>query len=118
MSSVFPQAYPETASKADPAAKQALFFLADLTSQQHNDRWLSDLLRGSSSADFPPAVATLARASRADEAGEHDVATEQSVRAQRLFRASGNLAGALRGQFEQTFAAQIKRDSDPCRRQA
>jgi CHAT domain-containing protein len=118
VSSWLPQAYPETASKADPAARQALFFLADLTSQQHNDRWLSDLLRGSSSTDFPSAVAALARAAKANDAGDYDVATEQSVRAQRLFRASGNVAGSLRAQFEQTFAAQLKRDSDVCRRQA
>ncbi len=113
-----PQAYPETASKADPAAKQALFFLADLTSQQHNDRWLSDLLRGSTSASFPPAVAALARAIRANEAGEYKVATEQSVQAQRLFRSSGSVPGSLRAQFEQTFAAQMKRDIDLCRHQA
>jgi len=31
VSSWLPQAYPETASKADPAVRQALFFLADLT---------------------------------------------------------------------------------------
>jgi len=113
-----PQAYPETASKADPAARQALFFLADLTSQQHNDRWLSDLLRGSSSANFPPAVAALARALRANQAGEFDAASEHSVRAHHLFRASGNVAGSLRAEFEQTFAAQIKRQSEACRRQA
>jgi CHAT domain-containing protein/Flp pilus assembly protein TadD len=113
-----PQAYPETASKADPAARQALFFLADLTSQQHNDRWLSDLLRGTSSTDFPPGVAALARAVKANEAGEYDVATEQSVRAHRLFRVSENVAGSLRAEFEQILAAQMKRDSDACRRKA
>jgi CHAT domain-containing protein len=118
VSSWLPQAYSEPASKADPAARQALFFLADLTSQQHNDRWLADLLRGSSATDFPSAVAALARAARANETGEYDVATEQSVRAHRLFRASGNVAGSLRAQFEQTFAGQLKRDSDVCRQRA
>ena len=118
VSTWLPQAYPETASKADPAARQALFFLADLTSQQHNDRWLSDLLRGSSSPNFPPAVAALARAVRANQVGEYDTASEQSVRAHRLFRTSGNVGGSLRAQFEQIFAAQLKRDSEPCRRKA
>jgi CHAT domain-containing protein/tetratricopeptide (TPR) repeat protein len=113
-----PRAYPEKSSQADPAARQALFFLADLTSQQHTDRWLSDLLRGSSSVNFPPAIAALARAVRANQVGEYDTASEQSVRAHRLFRASGNVAGALRAQFEQTFAAQLKRESEGCRRQA
>ncbi|MBI1740145.1 MAG: CHAT domain-containing protein [Candidatus Koribacter versatilis] len=118
VSSWLPRAYPETASAADPSAKQALFFLADLTSQQHNDRWPADLLRGSSSANFPQAVAALARATHANEAGEYDAASEQSARAHRLFSASGNVAGALRAQFEQIFAAQIKRQSETCRRQA
>ncbi len=36
----------------------------------------------------------------------------------RLFRASGNMAGVLRAQFEQTFAAQIERRSEECRREA
>jgi CHAT domain-containing protein/Flp pilus assembly protein TadD len=118
VSSWLPQAYPETASKADPAARQALFFLADLTSHQHTDRWLSDLLHGSSSTDFPSAVAALARAVKANEAGEYDIATEQSVRAYRLFHPSVNVAGSLRARFEQTFAAQIERQSEACRRQA
>ncbi|HYK51640.1 MAG TPA: CHAT domain-containing protein, partial [Terriglobales bacterium] len=118
VSSWLPQAYPEPASKADPAARQALFFLADLTSQQHNDRWLSDLLRGSSSANFPSAVAALARAVRANESGEYDAATEASIRSHRFFRASDNVAGALHAEFEQTFAGQLKRDSEACRRQA
>ena len=118
VSTWLPQAYPERAGDADPAARPALFFLADLTRQQHGDLWLSDLLRGSSSENFPPAVAALARAVRANEKGEYDAASAQSVRAQRLFRASGNTAGMLRSQFEQTFAAQMTRRSEACRRQA
>ncbi len=113
-----PQAYPETSSKEDPAARQALFFLADLTSQRHHDRWLSDLLSGSSSTLFRPAVVALARAVRANDAGEYDSATGQSVRAQRLFRASGNPAGALRTQFEGILAAQMTRRGESCRQQA
>jgi CHAT domain-containing protein len=35
-----------------------------------------------------------------------------------LFRAFGKPAGALRAEFEQAFAAQIKRHSEACRRQA
>lgn len=113
-----PRAYPEAASNADPAARQALFFLADLTSQQHHDRWLSDLLHRSSAPNFPQAAAALSRAAAANDIGEYPTASEQSTRAERSFRASGNVAGALRAQFEQTFAAQMTRRSDACRRQA
>jgi CHAT domain-containing protein len=118
VSSWLPQAYPEKASAGDPAARQSLFFLADMASQQHGDRWLSDLLSGSSSTDFPAAVAALSHAVRANNAGEYDAAAGQSVRADYLFRSSRNLAGSLRAQFEQTFAAQMNRDSAACRRRA
>ncbi len=112
-----PQAYPEKGA-ADPAAQRALFFLADVTSQQHNDRWLADLLRGSSARNFPQAVAALAKAAQANDAGKYATTNVQAPQAERLFRASRNEAGALRAQFEQTYAAQIERQSDMCRRKA
>jgi len=112
-----PQAYPEKGA-ADTVVQRALFFLADLTSQQHNDRWLSDLLHGSSALNFPQAVAALAKAAQANDAGEYSTTHVQASQAERLFRASGNEAGTLRAQFEQTFAAQIERHSEVCRRQA
>jgi CHAT domain-containing protein len=118
-----PQAFPEARAngaktKADPQAAQALFFLADLTRQQHGDLWLADLLRGSSAPNFPPAVTALARAVKANDAGEYDVSSAQADLAEKWFRAQGNTAGVLRAQFEQIFAAQISRRSEACRRQA
>jgi CHAT domain-containing protein/tetratricopeptide (TPR) repeat protein len=113
-----PQAFPETRANADPHAAQALFFLADLTSQQHADRWLADLLRGSSAPHFPQAVTALARAVQANDGGEYGVSRQQADLAEQLFRASGNTAGVLRAQFEQTFAAQMERHSEECRRKA
>lgn len=113
-----PQAFPAARANADPSASQALFFLADLTSQQHGDRWLADLLRGSSASHFPQAAAALARAVKANDAGEYGVSREQAGLAEQLFRASGNTAGVLRAEFEQTFAAQMTRRSEACRQQA
>lgn len=118
LQSWLPEAYPETSSAADPRARQALFFLADLTSQQHKDRWLSDLLSGSSAPAFPQAVASLARAARANQTGDFDVSRKEAARAEQLFRAAGNQAGVLRAQFEQIYALQIVRQSETCRRQA
>jgi CHAT domain-containing protein len=112
-----PQAYPERGA-ADPSAMQALFFLADLTSQQHGDRWLSDLLGGSSSPSFPQAVGALAAAVKASDAGDYDRSGEQANVAVRLFQASGNTAGVLRAEFQQAFSAQILRQSEFCRRRA
>ncbi len=118
VSSWLPEAYPEPAGNADPAARQALFFLADLTSQQHHDRWLSDLLSGSSAAGFPRAIAALARASQANNSGNYALSREQAGVADRLFQASGNRAGALRAQFERVFSEQFLRRSEECRREA
>jgi len=113
-----PQAFPETRANADPHVSQALFFLADLTSQQHGDRWLGDLLRGSSASRFAQAVAALAHAVKANDTGEYDVSRQQADLAERLFRASGNSAGALRAEFEQSFADQMSRRSEDCRRRS
>jgi hypothetical protein len=92
--------------------------LADLTSQQHGDRRLADLLHGSSVPRFPQAISALARAVKANNAGESRVSRQQADLAEQLFRASGNTAGVLRAQFEQTFAAQIDRHGKECRRKA
>jgi CHAT domain-containing protein/tetratricopeptide (TPR) repeat protein len=115
-----PQAFPEAKAhaEADPHAAQALFFLADLTTRQHGDLWLADLLRASSAPQFPQAVIALARAVQANDASDYGVSREQANRAEQLFRVSGNTAGVLRAQFEQIFAAQIERHSEACRRQA
>jgi len=114
-----PSAFPESGTReADPGAQRALFLLADLTARNHGDRWLADLLQGSSSKQFAPAVAALARSAAANDAGDYAVSAEQGARAEQLFRTAGNKAGVLRAQFEQVFAAQLTRRSDECRRDA
>ncbi|MFI5106659.1 MAG: tetratricopeptide repeat protein, partial [Terriglobales bacterium] len=113
-----PQAFPEAKGSTDPRAAQALFSLADLTSRQHGDRWLADLLRGSSAPRFPRAASALARAVQANDAGDYGVSREHADRAEQLFRASGNQAGTLRARFEQIFAVQFARHSEECRQQA
>ncbi|MBZ5549723.1 MAG: CHAT domain-containing protein [Acidobacteriia bacterium] len=113
-----PEAYPETNATADPHARQALFLLANLTRQQHKDRWLSDLLNGSSAPAFPQAVASLSRVARANKSADFDVSRKEALRAEPLFRASRNRAGVLRAQFEEIFALRNIRQSETCRRQA
>ncbi len=113
-----PKAYPESATQTDTAVRPALFFLADLIGREHRDRWLSDLLNGSSSPNFPAAVASLARAVGGNRDGDYTTSVEQAVKAERLFLASGNTAGVLRAQFEQIFANQLTRRSESCRRRA
>ena len=113
-----PQAFPEARTPADPSASQALFFLADLTAQQHGDRWLADLLQGSAAPNFPQAANALARAVQANDAAGFVVSREQAHLAEKLFGASGNSAGALRAEFEQTLSAQASRRSEDCRRRS
>jgi len=113
-----PQAFPEGHSQANADALQALFFLAELTSQRHGDPWLADLLRGSSAPQVSQAAAALARAAQANDAGEYGVSRQQAELAERLFRLSANPAGRLRARFEQTFAEQMTRKIESCQRQA
>ncbi len=113
-----PQAFPEAKANSDANALRALFFLAGLTEQKHSDRWLADLLRGSSSPNFPSAVNSLARAVDSNDAGKYDVSRQETERAEKMFRASGNRAGALRAEFERSFADQISRRSEDCRRRS
>jgi CHAT domain-containing protein len=113
-----PQAFPESKAPADPNAAQALFFLADLTRGQHGDQWLADLLHGSSASHFPQAANALAHAVQANDEGDYDVSRQQAELAEQSFRASGSMAGVLRAQFEQIFAAQMTRRSADCRRRS
>ncbi len=112
-----PQAFPERGS-GDRRTAQALFFLAEVTSRQHGDLWLADLLGGSSSskAHFPEAVNALARAVNSNQSGDYDTSRQQAMLAEQLFRASGNSAGALRAEFERAFADQLSRHSADCMR--
>lgn len=118
-----PQAFPEPAPNeakvaADPSAVQALFFLAELTTEHHDDHWLTDFLRGSSASHFRQAANALARAVQANGLGNYNVAAQQATLAGRLFRASGNSAGALRAEFELAYEAQITRHGEDCRRRS
>lgn len=90
--------------------------MADLTGRQHGDQWLTDVLRGSSGANFPQAAAALAGAIAANDAGRFDVSLRNAELAEQMFRKSGSRAGALRAEFELSYANQIMRRSEDCRR--
>lgn len=111
-------AYPEGGAAADLRARQALFFLADLTLRKHNDRWLTDVLSGSSNPTFPSAVAALGKAFQGNRSGEYETARQQARISQQLFSAAGNTAGVLRSRFELTLTAQLTRQNAECGREA
>ena len=109
-----PQAYPDGPTAGNAPTRQALFVLADLTVRKHHDRWLSDLLQGSSTRAFPRAVAALSRASQTNDSGDYAESRIQADVAAQLFRASGNRAGVLRAQFERAFSGQMTRRTADC----
>lgn len=113
-----PRAYPDRGTTPDPAARQALFFLANLTGQRHNDHWLADLLQGASAASFPRGIRALALAAQANATSDFDVADSQTTTATEIFRQSQNHAGELRARFERIFSAQLERESERCRRES
>jgi CHAT domain-containing protein/cytochrome c-type biogenesis protein CcmH/NrfG len=122
-----PQAFPEPAgievkTTGNPSAARALFFLAELTSREHGDQWLTDLLRGSTYGNpaphFVQAANALARAVQSNASGEYDVSYKQAELAEQLFRSSLNPAGAMRAKFEQLFAAQLLRHGELCRKKS
>ena len=110
-----PQAFPLPGVTANHNASQALFFLADLANRKHNDRWLSDLLQGSSAPNFPQAAAALSHTVQSFEAGQYDEARQQAALTEKLFRSAGNEAATLRALFEQSYAEQMTRHSEDCR---
>lgn len=113
-----PDAYPENGLPANPSARTALFFLAQLTARQHGDLWLSDLLRGAVSPVFPAAIGALSGAVRATSIEEFGLSEVQADKAYRRFHSAGNFAGVLRAQSEWVYAAQLNRQSEECRKRA
>ena len=109
-----PQAFPDNQGTPDPSATQALFFLADLTAQQHGDRWLTDLLAGSSSPNFSQGVGALALALKTNDAGDYDQSSKESGQAREFFARSGNTAGVLYADFEQVYSEQFLRHTGIC----
>ena len=111
-----PRAYPEARQDVpDTSARSALFFLADLTSREHGDTWLVDLLRGTGASQFPAAVAALADSASANSLGDFDQGLRQAKISRQMFESSRNRAGSLRARFEQAYAYQILREAKSCR---
>jgi CHAT domain-containing protein len=79
---------------------QALAALANGFEERHHDPWLRDVLAVKRSEGLQ----ALADAAQANLADESDTALAKSVEAAKELRKSGNEAGALRADFERTWA--------------
>jgi CHAT domain-containing protein/tetratricopeptide (TPR) repeat protein len=99
-------------------AKKALSKLASVAHEKHKDAWLYELLKSTSSHEFPTAVSALTRAVRASDRGDFESATSESTKAAGLFRVAGNNAGELRARFEKVYSLQLSNKSQECLREA
>src|SRR5216684_416680 len=88
----------------DAKYERALVALATRFETRHKDRWLRDVLASRRSEKLVAGLATLSEAVRANLADESDRALEKSSVAAEKLRAAGSEAGALRAEFEQTYA--------------
>ncbi len=114
-----PKAYPiaqldttDSAYAADYGI--ALRILADISSLEHGDRWLLDVLSGSSSPNYQSASAQLSLALKANDAGDNVAARKHARDAERLFASGGNDAGALRARVEYLFASKDAQEGMSC----
>ena len=84
--------------------ERALDALATRFETRHKDRWLRDVLARKRSELLATGLATLSEAVRANLADESDRALAKSAAAAEELRAAGSESGALRAEFEQTYA--------------
>jgi tetratricopeptide (TPR) repeat protein len=111
-----PEAYPATTrpNTAPSATRSALSTLAEIASEKHDDRWLADLLSGSSAPSFTAAVAQLSDAFKANDRGNNLAAQQYAFDADHLFTLGGHDAGALRARVEYVFASHDSQNGQRC----
>lgn len=93
---------------------RALSLLARVLEQEHGDRWISDLLVPPWSGTFAAAVSALSQAFRANAEGDPVDAEAKAIRAEKSFRAAGNVAGMLRSRLELVYAFHREVKADRC----
>ena len=98
----------------DARYERVLGALANRFVEQHHDPWLRDVLAAKRSEGMVTGLKSLAAALEANLKDETDRALEKSVEAGRELRAAGNEAGALRADFEQSYALQRTVSSGEC----
>jgi CHAT domain-containing protein/tetratricopeptide (TPR) repeat protein len=115
-----PKGYPADGEDLGQAGdyQTALRVVAELTEQKHGDRWLTDVLLGTSSEDFESAVVILARSIASMEKGDYLTAQELAFEAEQAFRSGNNLAGVLRARYERVYSMHAAQKGSPCLRVA
>ncbi len=104
--------------REDARYERVLSALADRFIEQHHDPWLRDVLAAKRSEGMVTGLKALAAAVEANLKDETERALEKSGEAGRELRGAGNGAGALRADFEQSYALQRSVRSAACRQHA
>lgn len=109
-----PLAFPEASRKPSFEARSALSLLAAITRDQHDDLWLTDLLREPTTGRFNLAVKALSDSLHSNERGDYVAERDSAHKAALLFRLAGNTAGELRAQAEEIYSDQLLFDGYRC----
>ena len=98
--------------------RDALESLADELRIRHQDTWLATLLAGPRSHAWAAAVIELSSAARANAEGEISYIIPHAVKALRLFRLSGNLAGETAAKYEYVIGVNRSAQANRCHQAA
>lgn len=112
-----PAAFPTAGKTKSPEAFSALRALADILQERHKDKWLNDLLDGSSSEPaFANGVEQLREAVISSSKGDPTTAFRESVEGQRSFQKAGSIPGYFRSEVEEVYSLQRANEGENCRR--
>jgi CHAT domain-containing protein len=104
----------EVSGRGDPALPELLATAAEKLESQHQDKWLTDLLRTRASPHFPAAIAALQDAVLLNSQGKASDAIIPARQAQAHFLRHHNLPGLVRAQLEEVYAYQRSADGSRC----
>jgi CHAT domain-containing protein/tetratricopeptide (TPR) repeat protein len=114
-----PVAFPMRGSRADSiAARRALTALAVVLEEENGDTWLGDAIVQPQTREVREAWEVLSRAIGAADKQNFKQAIMGLGRAEKLFSASGDEAGALRARLEEVEALLFSDRAPECLRQA
>ncbi len=93
---------------------QTATVLANVLKSEHDDPFLTDLLKSASLPAFHEAMKFLGRSASANHDGHPEEAYADATQAAAIFQKSGSVAGLLASRFEQTYALQFQSKAVSC----
>lgn len=106
--------HPAECSDSCNAARVLLHAIAASLEEHHGDRWLADMMAGSSAPEFAAGANFLASAIADGPHASPAVALAEARSAQREFERSGNVAGMARARTEEVYNFEHLRELPGC----